>query len=298
MISLFDRRHVRQTFSRFAHTYSAASNLQKDVQMRLLDALALFEKYNPSVIADIGAGTADASMHLRKRWPKAVIIAIDQALPMLQQAQRLSWWKKPILRVAGNAQTLPLTDQSVDLLFSNLCLQWIDDLPQTFREFRRVLRPGGLLLCSTFGQGTLHELRQAFKVADDYPHVMPFQTMMQFGDALLDAGFHQPVIDRDEICQTYADFNQLLCAIRAIGATNAMHARRKGLTGRQRFAVAANAYEAYRRADGNLIATWEIIYAQAIAPHAGATSRSEQGDYVSIPLEDIPIRRKRSESPS
>lgn len=291
MSSVLDRRQVRHAFSRFAHQYSAVSSIQKDVQMRLLESLTLFENFSPNKIVDVGAGTADACIHLRKQWPKAIIVAVDQALPMLQQAKKVGWWRKPIQRVVGNAQKLPLTDQSVDLLFCNLCLQWIDDLPSTFQEFRRVLRPGGLLLCSTFGEQTLCELRHAFMAADDHPHVMDFQTMMQFGDALVAAGFHQSVIDREEMQHTYQDFYQLLRTIRSMGATNAMHARRKGLTGRQRYSVAAKAYEIYRNIDGQVFATWEIIYAQAIAPPAGVAMRSHQGDYAAIPIEQIPIRR-------
>ena len=291
MSSTLDRRQVRHTFSRFAHQYSAVSSIQKDVQMRLLDSLTLFPNFSPNMIVDVGAGTADACLHLRKQWPKAIIVAIDQALPMLLQAKKVGWWQKPIQRLVGNAQALPMSDQSVDLLFCNLCLQWIDDLPSTFREFRRVLRPGGLLLCSTFGEQTLCELRQAFMAADEHPHVMNFQSMMQFGNALVAAGFQQSVIDREEMQHTYRDFNQLLRTIRSMGATNAMHARRKGLTGRQRFSVAAKAYENYRNNDGHVFATWEIIYGQAIAPPAGVALRSQQGDYVAIAVEQIPIRR-------
>ena len=295
MTSVLDQRQVRRAFSRFAHQYSAVSSIQKDVQMRLLDSLMLFENFAPNVIADVGAGTADACIHLRKHWAKAMIIAVDQALPMLQQAKKVGWWQKPIQRLVGNVQALPLTDQSVDLLFCNLCLQWIDDLPSTLREFRRVLRPGGLLLCSTFGEQTLCELRHAFMTADEHPHVIDFQTMMQFGDALVAAGFQQSVIDRDEIRHTYRDFYQLLRTIRLMGATNAMHARRKGLTGRQRFSVAQKAYEHYRLSDGQVFATWEIIYAQAIAPTAGVAMRSQHGDYAAVPIEQIPIRRNTTD---
>ncbi|WP_254491521.1 methyltransferase domain-containing protein, partial [Salmonella enterica] len=81
---------------------------------------------------------------------------------------------KPFQRLCGDAAALPLADNSVDVIFSNLCLQWVDDLPAVFAGFRRVLKPGGLLVCSTFGPETLVELNEAFAAADDRPHVSRF----------------------------------------------------------------------------------------------------------------------------
>ncbi|REN01692.1 methyltransferase domain-containing protein, partial [Mycobacterium tuberculosis] len=82
----------------------------------------------------------------------------------------------------------------VDVIFSNLCLQWVEDLPAVFAGFRRALKPGGLLLVSTFGPETLIELRDAFAAADDVPHVSRFAPIAQFGDALMMSGFRDPVL--------------------------------------------------------------------------------------------------------
>ena len=101
-------------------------------------------------------------------------------------------------RVCADARALPLADGSVDVLYSNLCLQWIEDLPAVFAGFRRVLKPDGLMVLSTFGPDTLWELRDAFAHADSAPHVSPFASIAQFGDALIAAGFKDPVLDRDE----------------------------------------------------------------------------------------------------
>ena len=127
--------------------------------------------------------------------------------------------------------------------YSNLCLQWVEDLPAVFAGFRRVLKPGGLLLCSTFGPETLVELRGAFAQADEAPHVSRFPPIAQFGDALMSAGFRDPVLDRDLFTLTYADLPALMRELRALGATNALQARRHSLTGKGRFAAAAAAYE-------------------------------------------------------
>lgn len=292
MTSQFDTRHVRRAFSRSAGTYDATAVLQHEVEQRLLESLDYLGDTAPRVIVDVGAGPGRASATMRKRWPKAQVIALDLSVPMLRQArQRAGWWK-PFSRVCADARALPLAEGSVDVLFSNLCLQWVDDLPAVFAGFRRVLRPGGLLLCSTFGPETLQELRDAFAQADDRPHVSRFTPIAQFGDALMMSGFRDPVLDRDQFRLTYPDLPALMRDLRAMGATNAMQSRRHTLTGRARFASAAAAYEPLREADGKLPSTWEVIYAHAWAPEPGAPIRSQGEEIASVPVSRIPIRRR------
>ena len=291
MDPLFDSRHVRRAFSRAAAGYDAAAALQAEVRTRLLESLAYLDDRQPSVVLDVGSGTGHAAAAMRKRWPKARVVALDLALPMLRQARRQAGWWKPFNRVCADARALPLAEGSVDVIFSNLCLQWVEDLPAVFAGFRRVLRPGGLMLCSSFGPETLAELREAFAQADASPHVSPFASIAQFGDALLSAGFRDPVVDRDLFNLTYPDLPALMRELRDIGATNALHSRRHSLTGRARFAAAAAAYEPHRDA-GGLPATWEIISAMAWAPEAGTPIREGGMDVTAVPVSRIPIRRR------
>lgn len=293
MNQTFDPRHVRRAFSRAASSYAAAAALQREVEKRLLESLDYLEGRTPQVVLDIGSGPGHASAAMKKRWPKAQVIALDMAEPMLREAKKQAGWWKPFARVCGDAQALPLLDQSVDVIFSNLCLQWVEDLPAVFAGFRRVLKPGGLLLCSTFGPETLIELRDAFAQADDTPHVSRFAPIAQFGDALMMAGFRDPVLDRDLFTLTYDDLAALMRELRALGATNAMSSRRHTLTGRGRFAAAQAAYEPLRQADGKLPSSWEVIYAHAWAPDPGAPIRERGHDIAAVPLSAIPIRRRK-----
>ena len=292
MDPLFDSRHVRRAFSRAAAGYDAAAALQQEVRTRLLESLAYLDDNVPRLVLDVGSGTGHAAAAMRRRWPKAQVIALDLALPMLRQAKKQAGWWKPFARVCADARALPLAEGSVDVVFSNLCLQWVEDLPAVFAGFRRVLRPGGLLLGSSFGPETLGELRAAFAQADAVPHVSPFATIAQFGDALVASGFRDPVLDRDLFTLTYPDLPALMHELRAIGATNAMATRRRSLTGRARFAAAAAAYETLRTAEGRLPSTWEVLYAQAWAPPAGAPIREGGHEIASVPLSQIPIRRR------
>ena len=297
-MTTFDQRHIRRAFSRSAAGYDAAAALQHEVEKRLMESLDYFtlrtgqEAAAPSVVLDVGCGPGHAAAAMRKRWPKAQVVALDLALPMLREAKKQSGWWKPFQRVCADLRALPLAEGSVDVLFCNLSLQWVDDLPAAFNGFRRVLKPGGLLVCSTFGPETLQELRDAFAHADAVPHVSPFPQIAQFGDALMMAGFRDPVLDRDRFTLTYDDLPALMRELRAMGATNALQQRRHTLTGRARFAAAADAYEPLRRADGKLPSTWDVIYAHAWAPPPGAPIRGQGEDIAAVPLAKIPIRRK------
>jgi len=302
---LFDARQVRRAFSRSAASYDAAARLQHAVEARLLESLdylddPVLKREAPQRVLDLGCGTGRASIAMQKRWPKAELVSLDLAWPMLRQAREAAkrsagWLSNPFARrpaqVCADARALPLADASVDVLFSNLCLQWVEDLDALFAGFRRVLKPHGLLLVSTFGPETLWELREAFAHADEAPHVSPFADIAGFGDALVRAGFHQPVLDREEETTHYQDLPALMREQRAIGATNALASRRHTLTGRARFAAAADAYEAHRGAHG-LPATWEIITAMAWAPEAGTPIREGGIDVTAVPLSRIPIRRR------
>ncbi|MDQ3206139.1 MAG: malonyl-ACP O-methyltransferase BioC [Pseudomonadota bacterium] len=311
MTDLFDHRQVRRSFSRAAPGYDGAAALQREAGARLMESLDYYDdpalgRPAPQVLLDVGCGPGHASAAMQERWPKAQVVALDLALPMLQQARRnhlgrpkatgflpafLSSPRRPA-PVCADARTLPLREASVDVLFSNLCLQWVEDLPAVFAGFRRVLKPGGLMLLSTFGPATLHELRAAFSQADASPHVSLFPDIGQFGDALIAAGFKNPVLDRDEFVIGHEDLAGLMRELRALGATNAMVDRRRSLTGRARFTRAAQAYEAARSDRGTLPATWEVIYAQAWGPEPGVPIRVGGFDEVRVPASGIPVRRR------
>jgi malonyl-CoA O-methyltransferase len=287
-----DKKLIQESFNQSAAHYDEVAVLQREVGNRLLERLELV-RLTPQTILDVGCGTGFTTTPLLKKYRKAQVIGLDIAFNMLMITRRRVPWFRTLHCVCGDAEALPLADDSCDLLLSNLTLQWCGDLDRVFQEFRRVLKPGGLLLASSFGPDTLFELRGAFARADALPHVSPFASIAQFGDALVHAGFLNPVLDRDEYVTGYADLPALMRELRAIGATNALRSRRHTLTGKARFAAAAAAYEAERRSDGMLPATWEVTTAMAWAPEHGAPIREGGFDVTAVPLSHIPIRRRR-----
>lgn len=289
----FDLRRLKRSFGAAAERYTEIAVLQRQVETRLLDQLDYLENKRPARILDVGAGPGWASGAMKKRWPASEVIALDLALPMLRQVPRHTRFWRPIRRLCAEATHLPLADASIDMIFSNLCLQWVSDLPLALAEFRRVLREGGLLLFTTFGPDTLIELREAYlQAGESDPPLSPFAAIQQIGDALMAAGFRDPVLDRERFTLTYPQVSALLRELRAIGAGDARLRRSRGLGGKDRQARMIAAYESQRRSDGSLPSSWEVINAMAWAPAPGAPRREAGVDIASFPVDRIPRRRR------
>jgi len=191
---------------------------------------------------------------------------------------------------------LPLADQSVDLLFSNLCLQWCEDLGVVFAEFRRVLRPGGWLLFTSFGPDTLTELRQSWAAVDQAAHVNVFLDMHDVGDAMLAAGFRDPMLDVERFTLTYRDARQLMRELKAIGAGNAAADRKRGLTGKSRLRDMLAHYERFRGEDGVLPASYEVIFAQAQAPDSTQPRREGGDEIASVSVDALRAQLRKRKS--
>jgi len=278
------RAAVRLAFDRAARTYDESAVLQRTVADQLIDRFQWL-RVQPRVILDVGAGTGYALPHLRKRFRKSHVIGCDIAPLMLKEAKRhCGLWRRSTL-FAADGEHLPLASQSVDCIYSNLSLQWMD-LDRAFAEFLRVLRPGGVLTFSTFGPDTLKELRAAWAIVDARPHVHPFVDMHDVGDALIRAGFADPVLDVERFTLTYGTVNEALHDLKRIGAHNAFKSRFTGLTGKARYRSFVAAYDNYRSA-GRLPVTYEVVYGQAWYP---AAPLSRDGE-VDVPVASLTRRR-------
>jgi len=278
-----DPRAVRRSFDRAAASFDAAAVLHAEVRENLLQRLQL-TALQPRVVLDAGAGTGHASHALIRRYPKALVIALDSSQGMLRAAGRQQPWLRRFARVCAAAERLPIANGSVDLILSNLMLQWCD-VEVAFAEFRRVLAPHGLLSFTTLGPDTLRELRTAWEAVDSGTHVNQFIDMHDLGDALVRSGFAAPVLDVERYALTYLDVRKVAADLKATGAHNVMVGRTRGLTGRGKFAAMQAAYEAFRQ-DERLPATYEVVFGHAWAPGAAA-ERRRAGDGSAVSLDDI-----------
>lgn len=259
-----DRRQLRRAFEQAAASYDSAAVLQREVAARLLERLDL-TTINPGRILDLGCGTGGNLQVLRRRYPKARLFAADLALNMLGAARRRSGWWRQVPLVCADVLRLPFAAGSFDFVYCNLVLQWCDDLDQAFGELRRIVAPHGLLLFSTYGPDTLKELRAAWREVDAFNHVNRFIDMHDIGDALIRAGFAEPVMDVETLTLTYANLPALARDLAAVGACNLTAGRPRGLTGRVRLQRLTAAYETFRR-DGRLPASFEVVYGTAWTP--------------------------------
>lgn len=259
-----DKRKARRSFGRAADDYDEVAVLQHEIGRRMLERLDTM-RIEPQCILDVGCGTGVATEALLGRYPGAKVIALDFALPMLARARRRGRWLRRPSCLCADLDRLPLADQSVDLVFANAALQWSEDAAQAFAGIARVLRPGGLLLFSSFGPDTLQELRAAWSAVDGHPHVHSFVDMHDYGDMLMHAGLSDPVMDVERMTLTYRDAMQLMREIKVIGAGNASSGRHTGLLGRHRLEQVCAAYEQFRDSDGRLPVSYEVVHGHAWA---------------------------------
>ncbi|WP_296893114.1 malonyl-ACP O-methyltransferase BioC [Thiobacillus sp.] len=296
-----DFAEVRRAFDHAAASYDAHAVLQREVCDRLLERLD-FMSLQPGRVLDVGTGTGYGLAHLRSRYAASEFCALDIAPAMLKAVHtRLpqpTWARRVLHRLApspaganhlvcADMGRLPLSPNSMDLIWSSLAIQWAHDLEATFKGFHQVLAPGGLLIFATFGPDTLKELREAFTAIDDAPHVNRFIDLHDIGDMLIHAGFSSPVMEMEMLTLTYADLRTLMRDLKGIGAHNAASARRRGLLGKTAWSRLEQAYEMQRR-DGRLPATFEVIYG-----HAWAGDKTQREDGRQVIQFNIGERRRK-----
>lgn len=265
---VIDKRMMRRSFSRAAAGYDEAAVLQREICKRMLDRLD-YIKLKPARILDAGCGTGWGGRQLAEKYPAAQITSLDIAIGMLQAAHnRSNWWRKlfgDVQKVCGDIESLPLASNSVEMVWSNLAVQWCNDLPAAFIELHRVLKSDGLLMFSTFGPDTLKELRKSFGGVDRHNHLNRFADMHDIGDMLMHAGFAEPVMDMEYLTLTYEDVRGVLYDLKRIGAHNATTGRGQGLMGKNAWSRLLENYERLRH-NGKLPATYEVIYGHAWKP--------------------------------
>lgn len=249
-----DKRQVAASFSRAAESYDSVAALQRTVGQRLLAQLPA--SISPLRWLDLGCGTGYFSRALGEYFPASQGVALDIAEGMLQHARPLGGAQQFI---AGDAERLPFRDESCDLMFSSLALQWCANFPAVLSEAMRVLRPGGVLAFSSLCVGTLRELRDSWQAVDGFVHVNRFRQLEDY--QRLCGGSELALLSLQTMPETlyYPDVRSLTHELKALGAHNLNPGRPGGLTGRARMLALLNAYEQFRQPQG-LPATYQVVY--------------------------------------
>ena len=247
---------IKQAFAGAANHYDSVADLQRRAGIALLKQLP--DNSLGGNLLDLGCGTGFLTGELFAKAPRSPIIAVDIALPMLQTARQKLLAANNIRYVCADAEQLPLASHSIDTICSNLALQWCYPLDKVLQELRRVLKPGGWLLFSTFGNQSLQELAAAWREVDHYRHVNDFYDLPSLQQQLQQAGFVDSQFQQTLQQSYYLQVLDLLRELKQLGAGHVIQGRNPQLTSKARLQAMQAAYENHRTAQG-IPATFDII---------------------------------------
>lgn len=262
-MNAMEKQKVAESFGRAAGSYDNVAYFQRDVGNRLM-ALIPSDRFltSSNTVVDVGCGTGYFTPMLAT--DDNHVVGVDLSEGMIAYARKhrndsLSW-------VVGDAEGLPFADNSVDFIFSSLAIQWCSSYPRLFAELYRVTKPGGTVAISTLLDGTLKELEASWQVVDNYRHVNAFSVANDIDNAFNMAGFSSLATEQYTDVLSFDSVKSLTRELKMLGAHNVNEGRPLNVTGRERILKFKQAYEEYRREDGSLPATYEVLLSVLTKP--------------------------------
>ena len=236
-------------------------------------------------VVDLGSATSSAQRALAKRFGRVHVVCVDVARNMLRRGRAKQSWLAKGSFVQANANKLPFADQSIDVIFANMLLPWVDDPAAVFGEVARVLRKGGIFAFATLGPDSLQEISRAWARVGGSCHVHHFMDMHNLGDGLVQARLGDPVLDVDRLVISYEKSSRLFADLTAVGGRNSLTARCPSLTGKQRFAAMVAELEG-ASPDGKIHLDLELVYG-----HCWGAGPKMDASNFRIDAKAIPLRR-------
>ena len=282
-----------QQVSRYVSSFEQVSALYHEVADRLLDRLDLM-RFTPEYIADIGPRDGYSIASLLQHYPDAILHAIEDQ----------SAWFETFSSAYAHSQThtyvshieqVPLADQSMDCVFSNLAVSWSNDFEASMREWLRILKPEGMILFSCLGVDTLKEYRQSMKAIGRTSAVHEYTDMHWVGDVLLAQGYVDPVVHIETLTVHYGSLEALWRDLRYAMATNIRMDRSCGLLTPRLWQSMEAHYASLRDDRGRYPVTFEIIYGHAIAPQLPAEGSLPVVSEHVIAIDDITVQSSKQE---
>lgn len=252
------KQRIARQFSRAAHTYDAAADIQQQISA---DAIA---QLHPSYAAllDIGCGTGHWHTELTKHSEQ--LYACDLAEGMVQFASnRLA--NRDVTYLVADAEQLPLTSDCLDGIFSSMALQWCDNAPQLFSELFRVLKPKGHSVLAILSNGSMHELTQAWQAVDDHPHTNRFPSHQHLMEVATKAGFILGEQQKDYIAW-HQDIRSVLNNLKQIGANVVTQKSSSRALTRDSLQQLEKAYREQFEKDGLLPLTYSVSFLTLAKP--------------------------------
>lgn len=265
-MSSLDKAGIKQSFSAASVTYDSVAQLQRAVGKELLHTVDTAKL--TGAILDVGCGTGFLTSALLETVPLCAnprfIIALDIAWSMLHATRSKLADQANVRYICADAERLPMPALSIDHVFSNLALQWCRPLDGVFADIKRILKPEGQLVFSTFGPQTLQELKAAWAEADDHHHVNEFYSEKELRQFLQQTGFKRVYIENRLYVPRYDSVSALMHELKTLGAHNVMAGRNKNITPKNRLQRMMAAYEKHR-SGGQLPATFAVMLVSATA---------------------------------
>jgi SAM-dependent methyltransferase len=267
---VFDRSALRVRRERAAREWEARSFLKREIASRLVERLDDVRRTFPLVL-DLGChgdevATALGDRKMGERKTIECLVRADLGLGFARRADGPA--------VVADEEALPFAAQRFDLVMSAMSLHWVNDLPGTLIQIARILRPDGLFMAAMLGGATLWQLRQALAAAESEiedglsPRVSPFADLRDAAGLLQRAGFALPVADSETIDVEYANALELMRELSAMGESNLVIERRRGLARRATLLRAAEIYrERFTQVSGRVAASFEVLFLHGWAPH-------------------------------
>lgn len=229
------KANTLRRFSHAANNYVEHANVQKQAALDLFKLIPTTQQAKNKLCVDLGAGPLCNTKTLQGMFEQ--VIAMDLSLNMLQSSDVVA------PRICADMDNLPLHNSSVDVIFSNFAVQWSANFERLLHAFYQALKPGGQAYISTVVDGSLNEIKTAFRVLDSHSHINHFNSEDNINQSVKKSGFKlnsaKTVIYSDQ----FASPLQAIRSIKAIGATTQNQAtQRPGLLTKQALQRVCNAY--------------------------------------------------------
>lgn len=135
------------SLSYFNEVATSWNNMRKSYFDESLKQISLGnEALSGAVVADLGAGTGFLTHELAKK--AQIVFSLDQSKNMLKtldhQSKVLNY--KHVFPIQASMTDIPLFDNSMDYVFSNMALHHIEEPLLVFKEAKRILKSGGKLI--------------------------------------------------------------------------------------------------------------------------------------------------------
>ncbi|HEY1628763.1 MAG TPA: ubiquinone/menaquinone biosynthesis methyltransferase, partial [Tepidisphaeraceae bacterium] len=148
------RSRVQKMFAAIAPSYDLNNRLHSlwmDQRWRK-KAVKLAEVKPTDTVVDVACGTGDLTLQFVSAKPQAAV-GIDftfEMLPIAISKSQIANRKSQIHYLNGDAQSLPLPDQSADIVSIAFGIRNVQEPLIALREFHRILRPGGRVIILEF----------------------------------------------------------------------------------------------------------------------------------------------------